>query len=118
MLLVDDHADVRFLLRMILEETEDLAVVGEADGLDPAVAGAAEADVAIVDHRMPIHDGFEVCQALLERHPELVVIICSSLVDERLETQALEAGAAACVPKDDFERLPEIVRELLLGRQA
>ena len=111
-LLVDDHADVRFLLRMILEDTEDLEVVGEADGLEPALALASQADVAVIDHRMPVHDGFEVAERLMQARPGMVVLMMSSLIDDRLRARAEDVGAAAMVAKDEFEQLPELIRAL------
>src|SRR4051794_20379921 len=53
-MVVDDQADVRFLIGVILEEHDDLELVAEADGAPAALALAAGTapDVALLDARM------------------------------------------------------------------
>ena len=62
-LIVDDHKDVRFLIRTIVADTDlPVEVVGEADGVDSALEqlDALAPDVVVMDARMPRVDGFEV----------------------------------------------------------
>jgi DNA-binding NarL/FixJ family response regulator len=111
-LIVDDHAGARFLIRAIVADAAvDVEVVGEADGAETALAQleALAPDVVVLDARMPRVDGFEAAPLLLERRPDLAVVMCSALVDDDLRARALAAGAVDVVSKDRIDELPGIV---------
>jgi CheY-like chemotaxis protein len=113
-MVVDDAADARFLISLILGEHDDIEVVAEADGAPAALEllEGARPDVALVDARMPVIDGFELARALLERAPGLRVAMLTSMVDSVVEARAREVGAAACFSKGDLPELPSLVRSL------
>lgn len=114
-LVVDDHADVRFLVRAILDDAApDVAYAGEASGAEEAVAAleALEPDVVVLDARMPAVDGYEAAAMLLERRPGLPILLCSAIVDDEVRERAAAAGIAACLSKDHFEAIPRVVVEL------
>jgi CheY-like chemotaxis protein len=117
-LVVDDHADVRFLLRAILADAAPAVVfAGEASGAEEALAAldALEPDVVVLDARMPRVDGFEAAEMLLARRPDLPILLCSALVDDDIRSRAETAGIAACLSKDHFEAIPRVVLELAGG---
>ena len=63
-MIVDDHADVRFLIRAIVDdaaESVDVAVVGEADGVRAALESIdhVDPDVVVLDALMPVVGGLE-----------------------------------------------------------
>jgi len=114
-LVIDDQADVRFLVRLVLEEFEgEFEVVAEADGIDSALAQIDKAapDVILMDARMPRIDGFEAAPRLLERRPGQAIVLLTGLVDDRVRERATAAGIAEVVSKDDFDALPGVVRRL------
>jgi two-component system chemotaxis response regulator CheB len=114
-MIVDDHADVRYLIRAIVQDAGDEVVVaGEADGARSALEtiDGVDPDVVVLDARMPVVDGFEAAPLLLERRPGQKIILCSALVDDAVRARAEAAGIAACVPKDELEAIPEIARSL------
>ncbi len=114
-LVVDDHADVRFLVRAILEDAgPTIEFAGEAPGAHEAVEalGALRPDVVVLDARMPEIDGFEAAAMLLEHSPELPILLCSAIVDDVIRARAQAAGIAACLSKDHFEAIPGVVLEL------
>ena len=112
-MVVDDQADARFLVRVLLEEHDDLEVVAEADGAPAALRGLEFApDVALVDARMPLVDGFELAPQLRERAPHLQVALLTTIVDDRVRELAAAAGITRCVAKGDYDALADVVREL------
>jgi two-component system, NarL family, response regulator DevR len=100
-LLVDDHALVRQGVAELLEsESEgDLAVVGEAGSVAEALLCAArvDADVAVLDVRMPDGDGIELCRELRARLPALRCLVLTS--DDATRADAIRAGAAGFLLK-------------------
>ncbi|MFJ2911988.1 response regulator [Streptomyces sp. NPDC087228] len=103
-LLADDQAMIRGGLKLILEDQEDITVVGEAaDGAEAVdLARRLRPDVCLVDIRMPKLDGIEVTRALagpgLPR-PLRVVIVTTFDLDEYIYG-TLQAGAVGFVLKD------------------
>jgi DNA-binding NarL/FixJ family response regulator len=111
-LIMDDHADVRFLIRAIIADAgADVEVVGEADRIEAALdqLDVLGPDVVVVDARMPRVDGFESAPLLLARRPGLALVLCTGWVDEDVRRRAARAGFAAVVSKDDFDDLPATV---------
>ena len=111
-LLVDDHADVRFLIRAIMEDAEeDVEVVAEADGVESALAQLDEVapDVVVMDALMPRVDGFEAAPLLLARRPGVALVLCTGLVDDDVRRRAADAGIATVMSKDEFDDLPAAI---------
>ena len=111
-LLVDDHADVRFLIRAIMEDAEeDVQVVAEADGVESALAQLDEVapDVVVMDALMPRVDGFEAAPLLLARRPGVALVLCTGLVVDDVRRRAADAGIATVISKDAFDDLPAAI---------
>ena len=102
-LIVDDSAMMRKAVRRILETDVAIEVVGLArDGAD-ALRKDTELcpDVVTMDINMPVMDGITCMLYLFEQHPEVRVIMVSSLTQEGAMTtfEALELGAFDYVAK-------------------
>ena len=118
LLVVDDHADVRFLVRAILEDAgPDVVFAGEASGAEEGLAALEELrpDVVVLDARMPRVDGFEAAAMMLARRPDLPILLCSAIVDDDIRARAEAAGIAACLSKDHFEAIPRVAVGLARG---
>jgi DNA-binding NarL/FixJ family response regulator len=101
-LLVDDQRLVRAGLRMLLESTADLTVVGEAaDGVE-AVRLAAEhnPDLILMDLRMPGMDGATATAHIMASHPMTRVLVLTTFDDDEHLYPALAAGASGYLVKD------------------
>ncbi|GMV51205.1 MAG: PAS domain S-box protein [Nitrospira sp. NTP2] len=101
-LLVDDHAMVRQGLRSVLENYQDLEVVGEAGDGETAVSLAAslKPDVVVMDINMPRVDGIEATRRILSSDHTVVVIGLSVQNEHHVEEAMLAAGAAVFVTKE------------------
>ncbi|GEM33950.1 DNA-binding response regulator [Nocardia neocaledoniensis NBRC 108232] len=101
-LLVDDQRLVRAGLRMLIEDTPDLAVIGEAaDGVE-AVRAYAELtpDLVVMDLRMPGLDGVAATRQILALSPRAKVLVLTTFDDDEHLFPALAAGAAGYFVKD------------------
>jgi len=101
-LVVDDQALVRSGFRMILEEREDIDVVGEAENGREAVEAALRTspDVVLMDVRMPDLDGIEATARILSARPEARVLILTTFDLDEYVARALRAGASGFLLKD------------------
>jgi len=102
-LIVDDSAMMRKVVRRILETDTTIEVVGVARDGEDALRKDLECcpDVVTMDINMPLMDGITCMLYLFEQHPEVQVIMVSSLTQEGAMTtfEALELGAFDYVAK-------------------
>jgi DNA-binding NarL/FixJ family response regulator len=100
--LVDDQALVRTGFRMILAETGDIEVVGEAGDGDEAVRVAAGTgpDVVLMDVRMPGTDGIAATRAIRAAASAPRVLILTTFDLDEYVYSGLRAGASGFLLKD------------------
>jgi two-component system, NarL family, response regulator NreC len=101
LLLVDDHAVVRGGLRMLLENENDLQIVGEAgSGLQALqLTGTLAPDIVIMDITLPDISGIDATRRLKQAYPKVGVVALTIHEDQQYFFEMLQAGAAAYVPK-------------------
>lgn len=101
-LLVDDQEMIRVGFRMVLESRGDVEVVGEADDGDTAleVLGGVDADVVLMDVRMPRMDGVEATRRVQELANAPRVLILTTFDLDEYAYDALQAGASGFLLKD------------------
>ncbi|MCW2607230.1 MAG: LuxR family transcriptional regulator [Frankiales bacterium] len=117
-LLADDQALVRAGFRMILEEQDDLEVVGEAADGEQALALAASErpDVVLMDIRMPVLDGLEATRRLVATQPASRVLVLTTFDLDDYVYEALTAGASGFLLKDvGRDELVHAVRVVAAG---
>jgi two-component system chemotaxis response regulator CheY len=98
-LIVDDDAFVRTLLRDVLEGRGHALLEAEDGRAALDVLGDREPQLVLLDLFMPRLSGMEALAMMRERWPGARVLVISSLDSERLVSEALEAGAAGFITK-------------------
>ncbi len=123
-LIVDDSATVRAVLRRLLAPCDDIVVIGEAcDGREAVAAAAALAPrVILMDVEMPRMDGVEATHAIMRARPTPILVITSRSArrEVRAAFQCFSGGALELLAKPEHpaaweamaQALPEKIRAL------
>ncbi|MGC9665214.1 response regulator [Planosporangium sp. 12N6] len=100
--LVDDQPLIRSGLRVLIADTDDLAVAGEAGSGHEAVTVVRDTrpDVVVMDIRMPGMDGIEATRRLVAGEGAPHVLILTTFDDDEYVYAALRAGASGFLVKD------------------
>jgi DNA-binding NarL/FixJ family response regulator len=118
LLLADDQPLIRTGFRMILEETDDIEIVGEAQDGAEAVRLAADLDpdVTLMDVRMPGVDGIEATRRIVARNAASRILILTTFDLDEYAFSALRAGASGFVLKDvPVDELARAIRSVANG---
>ncbi|KXP01903.1 response regulator transcription factor [Tsukamurella tyrosinosolvens] len=100
--LVDDHEVVRRGVADLLDDEDDLTVVGQAGTAAEALVRipAQRPDIAVLDVRLPDGNGVELCRDLRSVLPQLNCLMLTSFTDEQAMLDAIMAGAGGYAIKD------------------
>ncbi|SFE55704.1 response regulator transcription factor [Thermoflexibacter ruber] len=119
-LLIDDHHLVRKGIRLLLEDVEDIEVIGEAsngkEGLEKIKM--LQPDLALVDISMPEMNGIEMVGEAKKQFPQVKSLILSMHNSEEYILQSLDAGAYGYMLKDSTqEEMLRAIREVNRGER-
>lgn len=118
-IVADDHPLFRAALREALHKLLPGAAVCEAAGvaeLQAAVAAHPDADLLLLDLRMPGAQGFSTLIGLRAQYPAIPVAVVSAEEDPVVIRRAFEFGASAYIPKSSgMESIGEALQTLLQG---
>ena len=117
---VDDQALVRAGFRALLQDAEDIEVVGDAADGGQAVELVLRArpDVVLMDIRMPKVDGLEATRRLGAAGSRAHVVAVSTVDDDEYVIESLRAGACGFLLKDAApERLADAIRIVARGEE-
>ncbi len=118
-LVVDDHALFRRGLEMVLEQEDDIQVVGEAGDGGEAVQRAIETapDIVLMDVRMPRGTGIDACRAIKDAVPSAKIIMLTISDEEADLYEAIKAGATGYLLKEiSIEEVASAVRAVQNGQ--
>jgi DNA-binding NarL/FixJ family response regulator len=118
-LVVDDHAAVRYGIRQMLHTQDDLITIAETGSACEATSELARwSDVAVIDYHLREHDGLWLTEQIKQRPRPPRVLIYSAFADAMLVVAAIVAGADGVLSKTALgEELCVAVRRLFGGRQ-
>jgi DNA-binding NarL/FixJ family response regulator len=112
--IADDNELVRDTLRLMLDCSPSIQVVGEAGNGSEAIAmvEAFQPDVVLMDISMPVFNGIQATRSITSNFPDTKVIVLGMPADQTLSGKALQAGACQFLTKDcGREKLLSAIKE-------
>lgn len=111
-LIVDDHAMVRFALTEAIQRHSDLTLVGEAQNGRSAVAlyRKLRPDVVTMDFKLPDQDGDQVVAEIRAEFPEARVVLLSIFENSESVWRATQAGVLGYVSK--AAKVAEVIKAI------
>ena len=119
-MLVDDHDLVRTGIKRLLEDHPNIEIVGEAVSGEEAVQQVTEydPDVVLMDINMPGIGGLEATRKLLQRKPQLKIIVVTMHDDDLFPQRFLKAGALGYVTKGaKVEEILQAIRAVMANKR-
>lgn len=119
MILADDHNMVRRGLRTMLENYQDITILGEAgDGISVVkLAKELKPDIVIMDISMPKLNGIDAIEAIVGNNRKIAIIALSMHREERFISGAFLAGAKGYLLKDSlFDELMQAIHTVHKGQ--
>jgi two-component system, NarL family, invasion response regulator UvrY len=119
-LIADDHAILRRGLRQIIEETDDLSVVGEAESSAETLQHmrSQPCEVVLLDISMPDRNGMDTLQIIRKDHPKVAVLMLSTHPENQYAVRALREGAAGYLTKQSAPaQLVNAIRQVSTGKK-
>jgi DNA-binding NarL/FixJ family response regulator len=118
--IADDHAIVREGLKLILAESRDIVVAGEAENGHDAIKliRKAKCHVMLLDISLPDRSGIEVLKLVKKDHPEVSVLMLSMHREDQYAIRSLKAGASGYLTKQSAPReLVTAIRQVASGQK-
>jgi two-component system, NarL family, invasion response regulator UvrY len=119
-MLVDDHAVVRMGFKMLLETSDDIKVITEAENGEEAIKLFMEhkPDVIVMDITMPGMGGMEAIERILNKESSAKILVLSAHEDSVHPKRVLNAGAMGYVTKRSAaEELIKAIRAVASGKK-
>ncbi|HYD49398.1 MAG TPA: response regulator transcription factor [Terriglobales bacterium] len=117
-IIADDHPIVRRGICQILNDTEDITVIGEAaDGAELMAKVRAEPwDVVVLDLSMPGRSGLELLEDVKTEFPQQPVLVLSIYPEDQFAVRVLKIGADGYMTKEAApEKLVDAIRKVHQG---
>jgi len=101
-LITDDHELVRSGIRRLLEDSQQVNIVGEAECGEDSLQMAQDLkpDVILMDVNMPGIGGVETCRRILQKNPKQKIIVLTVHSEKTFPKRMLEIGAKGYLTKE------------------
>jgi two-component system invasion response regulator UvrY len=119
-LLVDDHELVRTGIEALLNDAEDITVIGVAESGEAAVDAVVtlSPDVVLMDVNMPGIGGVEACRRILQQDADVKIIALSVRNDGPIPYQLLKLGVLGFVSKGSpVDEMVQAIRQVMEGKR-
>jgi len=119
-LLVDDGAAARRIVRVLLEDNTGFEVCGEAENGREGIEKAQELrpDLIVMDLLMPVMNGMDAARAIRRIMPNVPIVLLSGQSDLLTLNEARSVGISVVVSKTEMSMLVEAAREVLRQNAA
>jgi two-component system, NarL family, response regulator NreC len=120
-LLVDDHTLVRRGFRRLIEDEQDMVVVGEAGDADNGIrlSRALSPRIVLMDYSLPGSNGIIAARQIAEAQPETLVVMLTMHSGEARIRQAREAGVCGYIEKNAHDmELVSTIRRVANGERV
>jgi DNA-binding NarL/FixJ family response regulator len=118
-LVVEDHRVVAQGLKALLEDEQDMQVVGMAGSVDEAatLAEGVQPDVAVLDYRLSDGTGAQAADTIRRRHPQTAMLFLSHDESSIARVASVEAGASGYLLKSQAaDDLVDAIRRVVAGQ--
>lgn len=112
-IVVDDDADIRVLLHLVLGRDERFDIVGEVGDGKEAVALCARLrpDLVVLDRQMPVMGGLQAIPLIHQRSPDTKIVLYTAAGEPDTEEAARAAGAIGVLHKQ--RPAPDVAGDLV-----
>jgi DNA-binding NarL/FixJ family response regulator len=119
-LTIDDHTLLRAGIWAVIQDEQDMVVVGEGSNGRDAIERFRSLlpDVTLMDLQMPDMNGIEAIASIRREHPQARIIVLTTYGGDVLARRALKGGATGYILKSMIRRdLLEAIRTVHAGRR-
>ncbi|RDB44083.1 DNA-binding response regulator [Halomonas sp. DQ26W] len=118
-LVVEDHAFMRDMLREFIDQEEDLEVCETVESGEVALESLEELtpDLVLIDLSLGGISGLDLIKSIKVKYPAMKCAILSGHGERHYVDQAFEAGAEGYILKGDPDELPCSIRQMMKGRR-
>jgi two-component system response regulator DesR len=119
--LVEDNHVFAEALELLLGLQPDLEVVASVGAGDAAVPAVREhrPDLVLMDYRLPGLDGVQATKAVRSVAPDVAIVVLTASANPRILDALYEAGAVACLLKDqEMDEIVATIRRAVAAQAA
>lgn len=119
LMIADDHKLFREGIKALLAVTDDIEIIGEAEDGDSAlqISQELQPEILLMDINMPGLNGIQATQQILEKQPQIRIIMLTMLEDDASVFNAMRVGARGYLLKGaDSQEVLSVIRAVAEGQ--